>query len=184
MSSPNNRQNLQDPKRQSGQPDQSQTDVLAGHAEWIQGAVESTIWCSGTQAQSILRTPSMAEGRYQAEAKNPQNPQSTQTPQNPSNPERQPGQPEQSQTGLLAGHAEWIKGAAESTIGSLTGSRSWRESGEQDKAHARAALQAAVEHRDPAKSGYGRAEEIAGRLTGCEGMRHEGAASKSKPRSD
>ncbi|KAL2267030.1 hypothetical protein VTJ83DRAFT_4307 [Remersonia thermophila] len=114
----------------------------------------------------------------------PRNPQSAHTSQNPSQPERQPGGAEQPQPGLLYGHAEWIKGAAESTIGSLTGSRSWHESGEQDKAHARAALQAAVEHRDPAKSGYGRAEEIAGRLTGCEGMRHEGAASKSKPRSD
>ncbi|KAL2120332.1 hypothetical protein VTJ04DRAFT_4358 [Mycothermus thermophilus] len=114
---------------------------------------------------------------------NPQNPQNTQTPQNPQNPEGQPRQPEQ-QPGLLAGHAEWIKGAAESAIGSITGSRSWREAGDQEKAHARASLQAAVEHRDPAKSGYGRAEEIAGRLTGCEGMRHEGAASRSKPRTD
>ncbi|KAG7288152.1 hypothetical protein NEMBOFW57_007677 [Staphylotrichum longicolle] len=95
-------------------------------------------------------------------------------PQNPQNPN-----PNQKQPGLLGAHAEYIKGAAESTIGSLTGSQSWSTSGEQDKAHARAALQAAVEHRDPAKAGYGRAEEIAGKLTGCEGMKHEGAASKA-----
>ncbi|EGS21241.1 uncharacterized protein CTHT_0030900 [Thermochaetoides thermophila DSM 1495] len=72
------------------------------------------------------------------------------------------------------------------------GSQSWRTSGEQDMAHARATLQAAVEHRDPVKSGYGRAEEIVGKLTGCGGMKHEGAASRAagqkkdqnKPRSD
>jgi uncharacterized protein YjbJ (UPF0337 family) len=40
-------------------------------------------------------------------------------------------------------------------------------------------MQAAVEGRDPAKSGYGRAEELAGKLTGCEGMKSEGAKSKS-----
>lgn len=66
----------------------------------------------------------------------------------------------------------------QSTIGSLTGSDAWRASGEHDKRQARASLQAAVEGRDPAKTGYGRAEEIAGKLTGCEGMKHEGAASK------
>jgi hypothetical protein len=60
------------------------------------------------------------------------------------------------------------------------GSHAWTSSGEQDKAHARAALQAAAEQRDPAKAGYGRAEEIAGKLTGCEGMKHEGAASKQR----
>ncbi|KAL2125996.1 hypothetical protein VTI74DRAFT_1983 [Chaetomium olivicolor] len=106
---------------------------------------------------------------------------------NSQNPNANPqGQPPQQTPSLWASHAEWIKGAAESTIGSITGSQAWRNSGEQDKAHARANLQAAVEHRDPAKSGYGRAEEIAGKLTGCEGMKHEGAASKNanKPRRD
>ncbi|KAK4097818.1 hypothetical protein N658DRAFT_569096 [Parathielavia hyrcaniae] len=99
---------------------------------------------------------------------NPQNPQgSTQNPQ-----------AQNQQPGLWTSHAEYIKGAAESTVGNLTGSQAWRASGEQDKAHARAAMQAVAEHRDPAKSGYGRAEEIAGSLTGCEGMKHEGAASK------
>ncbi|KAK5658285.1 hypothetical protein OQA88_2260 [Cercophora sp. LCS_1] len=82
------------------------------------------------------------------------------------------------QPGLVAGHAEYIKGAAESTIGAITGSHAWTTSGEQDKAHAKASLQAAAEHRDPAKAGYGKVEEIAGKFTGCEGMKHEGAASK------
>ncbi|KAL2017083.1 hypothetical protein VTK56DRAFT_2606 [Thermocarpiscus australiensis] len=98
---------------------------------------------------------------------------SSSNPQDPQSENRQ-------QPGLLSGHAEYIKGAAESTIGSITGSHAWTASGEQDKAHARASMQAAAEHRDPNKSGYGRAEEIAGKLTGCEGMKHEGAASKRK----
>ncbi|KAL2159481.1 hypothetical protein VTH06DRAFT_2486 [Thermothelomyces fergusii] len=80
----------------------------------------------------------------------------------------------QQQPGLWVGHAEYIKGAAEARRSSA-----WSASGEQDKAHARASMQAAAERRDPAKSGYGRAEEVAGRLTGCEGMKHEGAASRA-----
>ncbi|KAK4454258.1 hypothetical protein QBC34DRAFT_375430 [Podospora aff. communis PSN243] len=86
----------------------------------------------------------------------------------------------QQQPGLMASHAEYIKGAAESTIGSVTGSHAWTTSGEQDKAHAKASMKAATETRDPAASGYGKAEELAGKLTGCEGMRQEGAASAAK----
>lgn len=41
-------------------------------------------------------------------------------------------------------------------------------------------MRAATENRDPAASGYGKAEEVAGRLTGCEGMKKEGAASRNK----
>ncbi|KAK1765910.1 hypothetical protein QBC33DRAFT_560347 [Phialemonium atrogriseum] len=89
--------------------------------------------------------------------------------------QQQPNQP-----GLIGGHAEYIKGVAESTVGSVTGSHAWTTSGEQDKAHAQASLRAATENRDPAASGYGKAEEVAGRLTGCEGMKKEGAASRNK----
>ncbi|KAK0643699.1 hypothetical protein B0T16DRAFT_187931 [Cercophora newfieldiana] len=96
---------------------------------------------------------------------NSQTPSSNTTPQQP---------------GLMASHAEYIKGAAETTIGNLTGSHAWTTSGEQDKAHAKAAMKAATENRDPAASGYGKAEELAGKLTGCEGMRQEGAASAAK----
>jgi len=38
-------------------------------------------------------------------------------------------------------------------------------------------LKEAGEQRDP-HQGYGKAEEIAGKLSGCEGMQKEGAASK------
>ncbi|KAK8088046.1 hypothetical protein PG997_003007 [Apiospora hydei] len=82
------------------------------------------------------------------------------------------------QPGLVAGHAEYVKGAAEqSTIGSATGSTAWQSSGEQAKAHAVGVMKQASEGRDPTQ-GYGKLEETAGKVTGCEGMQEEGAASK------
>ncbi|KAH6856911.1 hypothetical protein B0I37DRAFT_403374 [Chaetomium sp. MPI-CAGE-AT-0009] len=109
---------------------------------------------------------------------------SSESPSN--NPQNPPSRPEQ--PGLWTAHAEYMKGAAESAVGAMTGSQAWSASGTTDKERARAALQAAAQQRDPVKSGYGRAEEIAGKLTGCEGMKHEGAASRGgggpKPRSD
>lgn len=42
-----------------------------------------------------------------------------------------------------------------------------------------AAMHEAGERRDPSH-GYGRVEEMAGRVAGCEGMQKEGAASKPK----
>jgi len=66
----------------------------------------------------------------------------------------------------------------------MMGSHAWTTSGEQDKAHAKASMKAATENRDPAASGYGKAEEVAGKLTGCEGMRQEGAASAAQRKGD
>lgn len=43
----------------------------------------------------------------------------------------------------------------------------------------KAALQRAGEQRDNTQ-GYGKVEEIAGKVTGCEGMKEEGAASQTK----
>ncbi|KAK5996771.1 hypothetical protein PT974_02113 [Cladobotryum mycophilum] len=83
------------------------------------------------------------------------------------------------QPGLIGGHVQYAKGAAESTIGAVTGSQAWTASGEQDKAAAQAAMKKAGEKRDPTQ-GYGKAEEVAGNLTGCEGMQKEGAASKKE----
>lgn len=60
----------------------------------------------------------------------------------------------------------------------MTGSHAWQSSGEQTKAHAAGVMKAASQDRDAATQGYGKAEQIAGNLTGCEGMQHEGAASK------
>lgn len=66
----------------------------------------------------------------------------------------------------------------QSTIGSVTGSHAWQSSGEQAKAHAAGVMKAASENRDPATQGYGKVEEVAGKVTGCEGMEKEGASSK------
>lgn len=63
-------------------------------------------------------------------------------------------------------------------IGSVTGSFAWQSSGEQTKAHAAGVMKAASEGRDASTQGYGKVEQIAGNLTGCEGMQQEGVASK------
>ncbi|KAB5532653.1 hypothetical protein GE09DRAFT_1227832 [Coniochaeta sp. 2T2.1] len=75
------------------------------------------------------------------------------------------------QPGLVGSHA---------AIGNLTSSHAWTSSGEQDKAHAKAEMRAAAENRDPHNDGYGKVEEVAGKVTGCEGMAREGAASKER----
>ena len=60
------------------------------------------------------------------------------------------------------------------------GSQAWKTSGEQDKAHAVASMKAVADKRDPATQGYGKFEETLGKVTGCEGMKSEGAASANK----
>jgi len=79
--------------------------------------------------------------------------------------------------GLAASHAQYVKGQAVDAVGSITGSREWKESGHEQKEQAVANMKAASEGRDPMQSGYGKAEEVAGKVTGCEGMEKEGAAS-------
>lgn len=65
-------------------------------------------------------------------------------------------------------------------VGSVTGSEAWSQSGSQQKAEAVDAMKAAGDARDPERSGFGHIEETAGKLTGCEGMKEEGAASKKQ----
>ncbi|ROW16829.1 hypothetical protein VPNG_01504 [Cytospora leucostoma] len=84
------------------------------------------------------------------------------------------------QPGLVAAHAEYAKGATEAAIGAVTGSQAWTASGEQAKAHAVSDMKTASEGRDSSTRGYGKAEEVAGRAVGCEGMVDEGAASARK----
>ncbi|KAK5018208.1 hypothetical protein BJ546DRAFT_844859 [Cryomyces antarcticus] len=81
------------------------------------------------------------------------------------------------QPGLIASHVEYIKGAAVGAIGAATGSEAWKQSGEEEKQHGISAMKAASQNRDPATQGYGKVEELAGRMTGCEGMEKEGAES-------
>lgn len=65
-------------------------------------------------------------------------------------------------------------------MGSVTGSEEWKSSGAETKQHAVDAMKAASADRDPQRDGYGKAEEIAGKVAGCEGMENEGAASKKQ----
>jgi uncharacterized protein YjbJ (UPF0337 family) len=67
---------------------------------------------------------------------------------------------------------------SQEAVGSVTGSEEWQKSGAESKQHAVDAMKQASADRDPQRDGYGKAEEIAGKLSGCEGMENEGAASK------
>ena len=69
---------------------------------------------------------------------------------------------------------------AQEAIGSVTGSVSWKSSGESDKQNAIDGMKQASANRDPQQSGYGKAEEMAGKAVGCEGMEEEGAQSKKQ----
>merc|ERR1712137_586619 len=82
--------------------------------------------------------------------------------------------------GLVSSHAQYVKGAAEETIGNVTGSEPWKASGAQDKEQAVDAMKAASANRDPSQQGMGGIEEKAGNLVGCEGMQKEGAESKKQ----
>ncbi|KAL9078256.1 MAG: hypothetical protein Q9157_002836 [Trypethelium eluteriae] len=82
--------------------------------------------------------------------------------------------------GLVSGHAQYVKGAAVSAVGSVTGSESWQQSGEQQKEQGVNEMKAAGEARDPQSQGFGKVEELAGKAAGCEGMENEGAASKKE----
>lgn len=66
---------------------------------------------------------------------------------------------------------------SQAAIGNISGSQAWKTSGEQDIAAGLSTMRKAEEKRDPSQ-GYGKIEELAGKATGCEGMKHEGAASK------
>ncbi|OAL42926.1 hypothetical protein IQ07DRAFT_593456 [Pyrenochaeta sp. DS3sAY3a] len=83
------------------------------------------------------------------------------------------------QPGLVAGHVQYAKGAAEETIGNVTGNHAWKSSGVQDKTQAVDAMKVASENRDSSR-GFGSVEEKAGSLVGCEGMQKEGAESKKQ----
>lgn len=60
----------------------------------------------------------------------------------------------------------------------MTGSEAWQSSAASDKEAGIDAMKQASANRDPSTQGYGKAEEIAGKVTGCEGMEKEGKASE------
>ncbi|KAF2430480.1 hypothetical protein EJ08DRAFT_633536 [Tothia fuscella] len=81
---------------------------------------------------------------------------------------------------LLSSHAAYVKASAVDAVGSITGSTEWKQSGHQQKEDAIADMKKASEGRDPAKDGYGKVEELAGKASGCEGMEQEGRESIKK----
>lgn len=60
----------------------------------------------------------------------------------------------------------------------MTGSTAWQESAAQDQKAGIDAMKAASGNRDPNQQGWGKVEEVAGKVTGCEGMEKEGRASE------
>lgn len=73
-----------------------------------------------------------------------------------------------------------VSSIGQAAIGNVTGSQAWKASGEQAKAHGVSDMKAASEGRDASSQGYGKAEELAGKAVGCEGMVKEGDASAKK----
>ncbi|TKX22331.1 hypothetical protein C1H76_5439 [Elsinoe australis] len=82
--------------------------------------------------------------------------------------------------GLISSHAQYVKGAAEELVGKTTGSAPWTESGATDKQQGVDAMKAASAQRDSSNQGFGKVEEVAGKVTGCEGMEKEGQESKKQ----
>ncbi|TVY27296.1 hypothetical protein LHYA1_G003370, partial [Lachnellula hyalina] len=84
---------------------------------------------------------------------------------------------------MISGHAQYAKGYAEETIGNVTGSKEWQESGKQDAKAGIDEMKSASQNKssEPAASGIGgKVEELAGKATGCEGMEKEGAERQAK----
>ncbi|KAI9101898.1 hypothetical protein DFS34DRAFT_435585 [Phlyctochytrium arcticum] len=85
---------------------------------------------------------------------------------------------------LIHGHLQYVKGAAESTLGSLTSSAALNSAGASDKAQAIAELRAAdstsdQRHATNQQKGStlgveGKVEEYVGRISGCGGMIRDG----------
>ena len=75
---------------------------------------------------------------------------------------------------LIGGHAQYAKGAVEETIGNITGSQAWKDSGVNDKQEAAEKMRAA--NQGPSDSSFvsGSTEKKIGNMVGCEGMVHNG----------
>ncbi|RPA91615.1 hypothetical protein L873DRAFT_1640065, partial [Choiromyces venosus 120613-1] len=94
----------------------------------------------------------------------------------------------------VRGHARWIKGAMNEMVGKISGSESWKTSGQRDQVAAIEEMRAAkaegdtklrCEERSPTMLQMeGKMEGIAGMIVGCQGMRERGVqkceAGKSK----
>ncbi|CAF1021407.1 unnamed protein product [Rotaria sp. Silwood1] len=75
---------------------------------------------------------------------------------------------------LLGGHAQYVKGAIEETIGNVTGSQAWKDSGTHDKQEATEKMRAANHGPSDSSLISGTTEKKIGNMIGCEGMVHNG----------
>ncbi|KAF1814289.1 hypothetical protein P152DRAFT_374446, partial [Eremomyces bilateralis CBS 781.70] len=75
---------------------------------------------------------------------------------------------------LVTSHAQYARGMAEATIGQLSGSEAWKATGAQDKVTAMDHMKRAEQQREGENKGFGKPEEVAGKVVGCEGMKEEG----------
>jgi uncharacterized protein YjbJ (UPF0337 family) len=75
---------------------------------------------------------------------------------------------------LIGGHAQYVKGAVEETIGNITGSEAWKDSGVQDKQEAVEKMRAANQGPSDSSLISGTTEKKIGNMVGCEGMVHNG----------
>jgi uncharacterized protein YjbJ (UPF0337 family) len=75
---------------------------------------------------------------------------------------------------LIGGHAQYVKGAVEETIGNVTGSQAWKDSGAHDKQEAVEKMRAANQGPSDSSLISGSMEKKMGNMVGCEGMVHNG----------
>lgn len=75
---------------------------------------------------------------------------------------------------LIGGHVQYAKGAIEESIGNVTGSQAWKDSGAHDKQEAVEKMR--VANHGPSDSSWvsGSTEKKMGNAVGCEGMVHNG----------
>ncbi|UJR23374.1 hypothetical protein I4U23_026383 [Adineta vaga] len=81
---------------------------------------------------------------------------------------------------LIGGHAQYAKGVVEETIGNITGSQAWTESGVHDKQEAVDKMKAANHGPSDSSMISGSTEKKIGQAVGCEGMVHNGEEKEKK----
>lgn len=81
---------------------------------------------------------------------------------------------ENNNSSLIGGHVQYAKGAIEETIGNVTGSQAWKDSGIHDKQEAMEKMKAANHGPDDSSFISGSTEKKLGNIVGCEGMVHNG----------
>ena len=87
---------------------------------------------------------------------------------------------ENNNASLLGGHAQYVKGAVEQTIGNVTGSQAWKDSGARDKQDAVDKMNAANQGPSDSSPISGSTEKKIGQMVGCEGMVHNGEEKEHK----